>query len=288
MELYHLKTFITVVEEGSISRAARRLSTTPSSVSMHIKALETEFDVQLFVRTNQGVDVTDKGKILAQQARQTLQSATVFAQQAQELRQQHVGTIRMGLNASPHTLKIPTTLAFLAEVYPSIGLELAQMDSVTVLDNLRADKLDIGYVYGDIADNSLIAHHLQDSVLVVAVPRAWEDRLDGSWEAVAGLDWIFAGNQCPFQPIMDDLFAQYGTVAQKRVHSNHDQTRFELVRAGVGVSLLEQSEAQHPDILIYDSLPMTCPLWLVYPAHRQYDPLVQVVVEAITNHSNFD
>jgi DNA-binding transcriptional LysR family regulator len=54
MELTHLHTFITVAEEKSITRAARRLFTTPSAVSMHIKALEDELNIQLFVRRRNG------------------------------------------------------------------------------------------------------------------------------------------------------------------------------------------------------------------------------------------
>ena len=54
MELYHLRTFITVAETGSVTQAARRLFMTPPSVTAHIKSLEDELQVQLFRRTAQG------------------------------------------------------------------------------------------------------------------------------------------------------------------------------------------------------------------------------------------
>lgn len=43
MKLHQLRAFVTVIEQSSISGAARQLSMTPSSVSAHIKALETDF-----------------------------------------------------------------------------------------------------------------------------------------------------------------------------------------------------------------------------------------------------
>ena len=51
MELYQLRTFIVVAEEGNVTRAAARLGLTPPSVSAQIKHLEEELHVQLFVRT---------------------------------------------------------------------------------------------------------------------------------------------------------------------------------------------------------------------------------------------
>lgn len=68
MELYQLQTFIIVAEEGSITGAARRLYTTPSTVSMHIRALEDELGVELFTRSNQGVTITAKGQQLREKA----------------------------------------------------------------------------------------------------------------------------------------------------------------------------------------------------------------------------
>ena len=64
MELTHLRTFVIVAEEKSISQAARRLFTTPSSISVQIKALEDELGVQLFIRNARGMQITDKGDVL--------------------------------------------------------------------------------------------------------------------------------------------------------------------------------------------------------------------------------
>ena len=46
MELYHLKTFITVAEEGHLTRAAQRLNTSQPAVSAHIKNLEEELGIR--------------------------------------------------------------------------------------------------------------------------------------------------------------------------------------------------------------------------------------------------
>jgi DNA-binding transcriptional LysR family regulator len=60
MELYQLRTFIVVAAEGNVTRAAARLGLTPPSVSARSN-LEEELHVQLFVRTSQGMGLTDHG-----------------------------------------------------------------------------------------------------------------------------------------------------------------------------------------------------------------------------------
>ena len=74
MELYHLRTFVTVAEEGHLTRASERLFTSQPAVSAHIKALEEELGVTLFERTPRGMQLTPAGDRLLATARTTLAS----------------------------------------------------------------------------------------------------------------------------------------------------------------------------------------------------------------------
>lgn len=286
MELYQLRTFVTVAEEKSISGAAKRLSTTPASVSMHIKSLETEFDVQLFVRTHQGVEITDKGKILEAQARQTLESAQAFAHHASELRDQIMGRVQIGLCASARYLRLADWLETCRRDYPAIEKIFIQSQSGSILRAIQAEKLDIGFVFAQVDDPLFYSHRLTMAELVIALPQAWSHRLESTtWENLAQLQWITAAEDCPFQPILDDLFTAQGLSYQKAAQTSDETTRFELVSAGVGASLLEKSEAllgvEQGLICIHDSAPIVCPLSLIMASHRQFEPLLQAVYRQI-------
>src|SRR5688572_25004422 len=113
MELIHLQTFVVVAEEKSITQAAKRLFTTPSSISVQIKSLEDELGVQLFQRTARGMQITEKGQALLLKARQTLASVTDLVNQATEMRAYLMGEVSLGLNASLSYLRLPRLIQVL-------------------------------------------------------------------------------------------------------------------------------------------------------------------------------
>ena len=64
MDFKQLRSFVTVVELGSFTRAAERLYTSQPTVSAHIRALEEELHERLFLRTTKSLEITRRGKEL--------------------------------------------------------------------------------------------------------------------------------------------------------------------------------------------------------------------------------
>ncbi len=64
MELYHLQTFVIVANEGSITKASKRLNLTSPTISGHIKMLEDHLLIRLFERKPNGMVLTPEGQLL--------------------------------------------------------------------------------------------------------------------------------------------------------------------------------------------------------------------------------
>ena len=75
MELRQLDHFVAIAEDGSFTKAARRLNYVQSALSVSVQALERELGVRLFDRTTHRVALTDAGDALLPAARRALAAA---------------------------------------------------------------------------------------------------------------------------------------------------------------------------------------------------------------------
>ena len=286
MELNHLQTFIVVAEEKSITGAAQRLFTTPSSISVHIKHLEEELGVQLFVRSPRGMQITEKGQVLLDKAHDTLQSVRDLVNQATEMQAHIMGHISIGINATLSRLRIPQLLQKLSQDCPGITPQLKHLDTGQILEQIQQEKLALGFIYGDVDDARLLVEHLSPVQLVVAIPSAWSETLSNSeWEDLAQFPWICSTHYCPFQTLIDKQFSAQDLNYQSVVSTNDDRSKAQLVAEGLGLSLLEISEAQalaaQNKISIWDKQSFSSDLSLVCLSYRQYDPLIEAVLQRI-------
>jgi DNA-binding transcriptional LysR family regulator len=285
MELHALRTFVVVAEEGSVTKAAKRLFMTPPSVTAHIKSLEQELQVQLFVRTSRGMQITEKGQILRNKAEQTIRAAQELVSQAAALQTQLMGQVTLGLNASAAFLRLAGTVTRLQSQHPGVKLTLVNSVSGKILAALRQATLDIGYVFGPVADPALCARRVAVADLVVAVPGQWAHLLaHASWETLARLPWLYADLYCPFQEMVDQLFAQQQLPYRRLLETSDEATKCELVSAGIGLALLEASEAQAAvragTIVVWQPAALRCDLSLVYARVRAHDPIIGAVAAA--------
>ena len=289
MDLNQLRTFVAVCEEQNVTKAARRLFLTPPSVSAHIKALEEELNVELFERTSKGMQLTQKGQILRQKAEHTLQAAQEMVNYATEMQSHLIGTLVVGLNASPRFLRVGMLAQRLRENAPGIELTFTSSTSGRIIEDLRHQSLDAGFIFGPVTDPMLTAQHLGTANLVVAIPNAWEalkhpEQVD--WPAMAQWPWIYADNYCPFQEIIDQLFVHRGLNYQRAVLSNDEVTKSELVKSGIGATLLEETEARQAEkngmLTIWPTEPIPCDLSFAYLGSRGDEPVLKTLITIVT------
>jgi DNA-binding transcriptional LysR family regulator len=97
MDFRHLRAFIAVAEEASVTKAAERLHISQPPLSRHIKQLEVELGVTLFVRHRQGVTLTPVGQRLLEKARILSSAASDFYETAGQATRNDSNKVRLGI-----------------------------------------------------------------------------------------------------------------------------------------------------------------------------------------------
>ncbi|MHA1578127.1 MAG: selenium metabolism-associated LysR family transcriptional regulator [Candidatus Freyarchaeota archaeon] len=146
MRIDFLKTFLEVVSAGSFLEAAKRLKITQGTVSNHIASLEEYFGVRLFVRTRDGVRLTEEGKILHKRARQILDLVNIARKEIISSSEKLRGVIRIAASTIPGEHIIPIIAGNFKRTYPDVDFEIEISDTGTSLRKLIEGRVDFAAV----------------------------------------------------------------------------------------------------------------------------------------------
>ncbi len=147
MELRHLRYFRTVAEEGHISRAAERLDIQQPPLSLQIKALEKELDVQLFYRRSRGVELTSAGESFFADTCAILDAVDGAVERSRRVARGTEGSLSVGFTSS--VIYHPATQAAIRSFrieFPGVTLTLEEEGSKELIDDIAANKLDAALV----------------------------------------------------------------------------------------------------------------------------------------------
>lgn len=172
MELRHLRYFVAVADDLSITRAAERLNIAQPALSHQIKSLETEIGTVLLQRLSRGVALTEPGRAFADDARAVLAAVDAATIRARRIATGDVGQIRIGFtsSASFHPL-VTGAIRDYRSAYPDVQVELLEETTASLLAAFRAGRVDVAFMRPDEGEvDDFWARHLFDEPMVVALP----------------------------------------------------------------------------------------------------------------------
>ena len=152
-----LDTFLCVVESGSFNKAAEKLYISPPAVIKQINLLEEGLDLQLFVRTHRGLQLTDAGKSLYQDAKYIIQYCKDSVTRAKNAMQKTANVIRIGTSPMTPAQVLVDLWPKLQEDCPGIKFQLVPFDNTP--ENAREILANLGQnidVVAGIFDNTML------------------------------------------------------------------------------------------------------------------------------------
>ena len=147
MELRHLRYFIAVAEEGSLTVAAgKRLHTAQPSLSRQIRDLEYEVGVPLLTRSVHGVELTAAGRAFLDHARLALTQAEAAAEAARRAAQPSKQVFAMGFTTGQEVDWLPRATGLLRHELATIEIRVSSDHSSTLADELVHGRLDLAFM----------------------------------------------------------------------------------------------------------------------------------------------
>jgi LysR family transcriptional regulator, hca operon transcriptional activator len=147
MELRHLRYFVAVAEEGSLTVAAeKRLHTAQPSLSRQIRDLEYEVGVPLLSRSVHGVELTAAGRAFLDHARLALTQAEAAAEAARRAAQPAKQIFAMGFLTGQEVDWLPHATSALRDELSNIEIRVSSDHSATLAGDLQRGKLDIAFL----------------------------------------------------------------------------------------------------------------------------------------------
>jgi DNA-binding transcriptional LysR family regulator len=143
MDLRHLRTFVTVAEQRTVSKAAVRLRIAQPALSRQIKELEEELGIRLFDRIRRRLVLTSEGEQLLGDCRTVLGGVGALSERAQLLRRGDSGILRVA--ATPQTIEgvFSTFLHRFAKRRPNVEIKLTEAVGTELVSALERGQVHV-------------------------------------------------------------------------------------------------------------------------------------------------
>jgi DNA-binding transcriptional LysR family regulator len=170
VELRHLRYFVALAEAKSFGRAAAALGIAQPALSQQIRKLESELDVVLFRRGNDGSHLTPAGEAFLHGAQASLAGAAEAVASVRRVGQGECGRLNVGfIGSSAHNL-IPAALRLFGREYPGIEISLTETDPTRLSRGFEHNELDVAFAPKPLDDPLLVTEPVTADDVVALLP----------------------------------------------------------------------------------------------------------------------
>ena len=255
MDFELLRTFIAIVDNGSLTRAAGQIHRTQSAISMQIKRLEAQLDKPLFIRDGRGLTLTLDGKALVPYARRIL---TLHDEALNILKNEDkVKNIRVGCPDDYARSLLPKLIEILRQQLPKVKITLITADSSELRQRLDNGELDLTILTRLPNSNEGVLIYQDTGVWVCKTPEQMQQR---------PLPLVLFEPSCKFHSTVIDGLEKQEIPYDLICETSNSSVLLELVRTGKAITVFASKSV--PDDLIT----------LAHIAHLPTLPVAEIII----------
>lgn len=243
MDLKQLSYFVKIVEEGSISGAAKKLFMSQPPLSSQMKLLEAELDCTLFERGSRTIRLTEAGETLYNYSRSLLQLSNVAKQETMNAARHFNGVLRIGIVSSLIGSDALGWLCGFSKQYPGIHYEINEADTYHLLSQFETNAIHLALLRTPFHTDSLTCKKLfTDSLVAVGQESFFADNRSSAitLDDLTKLPLIVYRR---WEHLLRKEFEDKNLSANWFCINDDARTTLYFVEMGMGVGIIPQSAA---------------------------------------------
>ena len=246
MDFRQIRTFRSVAELGSLSKAADKLRIAQPALSRQIKLLEHELRTELFTRSGRGMVLTEAGRILLSRTAGIVRQIDQIRDDIQSAAGAPSGRVVLGLVPTVSCVLSTRLAQRTVETYPGISLCIVESYSGHLIEWLHRGEMDLAIIYGPSADLHLHLQSLGRDQIVAVGPR-------GSGLArkkEVAMDWllrqklVLPSHSHGLRALIERSAAKKKLQLDVQLEADSFRVLTSLVEAGLGYTLLPPSSVR--------------------------------------------
>ena len=242
MTIRQLEVFLAIAHAQSFSRAAERIHLSQPTLSEHMKELEEELGVPLFVRHSRSVSLTESGRVFEDYATRVVATLAAGRQAIAELDGLKRGSLVVGASTTPGTYVLPARIAKFRDEYPGITVALRIANSRAVEELVRDGEVDLAVIGGHVLGPSerCVAAGILDELQLIVPPNHPVKDASLSPARLARERLLIREEGSATRQATERALREAGVTFRPAMELDHTETIKRAVMAGLGVAFVSR------------------------------------------------
>lgn len=244
MDIKQLRYFVTVVEEGNITLAAKKLHMSQPPLSNQMKQLEDELNIQLMERGSRNIVLTDAGKILYERANTILKITDTTKQELLDYGNGLEGTLRLGVISSSGTALLNNRMLKFHTRYPNVRFEIHEGNTFQLIEMLNSSVIEVAVVRTPFKTDGFECIYLDKEPMVAIGHASFFMNTEQEIITIDDLKDKPLIYYRRFEPLIEKCFLDVDITPNIFCLNDDARTSLMWANAGLGIAIVPQSISQ--------------------------------------------